>query len=310
MWTLEGLGVGRRGAGPRADEGRRSADPHPGDPRQRDALQGRRPIASPPTTRRWRRTPTSTSSIQAVMTLNTLKVADASATIKAALEGKQSKGVAARRQHDPQSRRSAPGAAASTPSAPRPSRPRNRPTLDKGKEIYTAALLRLPWRRRARRAAARGAPGTTLAPPLASSPRVLGHPDYVIKALLHGLTGPLNGATYPEVMVPMGQNTDDWIAVDRLLRAQRVRQPRLDHLRRRRGARARRDASATRRAPGRSPSSKRRCRAAGRDPGWKLTASHNAATAPNALSIQPWTSGDAQKPGHVVPDRAAAAGRS
>jgi mono/diheme cytochrome c family protein len=58
-----------------------------------------------------------------------------------------------------------------------------------------------------------GAPaGTMMAPALAGSPRVLGHRDYVIKALLHGLTGPIEGNTYPGVMVPMGANKDEWIA--------------------------------------------------------------------------------------------------
>jgi mono/diheme cytochrome c family protein len=59
-----------------------------------------------------------------------------------------------------------------------------------------------------------GAPeGTRLAPPLAGAARVAGHQDYVVKVLLHGLTGPLNGQEYPGgVMVPMGTNTDDWIA--------------------------------------------------------------------------------------------------
>jgi mono/diheme cytochrome c family protein len=56
-------------------------------------------------------------------------------------------------------------------------------------------------------------PGTKLAPPLAASPRVTGHPDYSIKILLHGLTGPLGDKEYPGgVMVPMGTNTDEWIA--------------------------------------------------------------------------------------------------
>ena len=42
-----------------------------------------------------------------------------------------------------------------------------------------------------------GAPaGTLLAPPLAGSPRVQGHRDYVIKTLLHGLTGPVAGKTF------------------------------------------------------------------------------------------------------------------
>jgi hypothetical protein len=50
-----------------------------------------------------------------------------------------------------------------------------------------------------------------LGPPLVTSNRVLGHRDYVIKTILHGLTGPVDGRTYG-VMVPMGTNTDEWIA--------------------------------------------------------------------------------------------------
>jgi mono/diheme cytochrome c family protein len=58
-----------------------------------------------------------------------------------------------------------------------------------------------------------GAPaGTMMAPPLGGSPRVQGHRDYVVKVLLHGLTGPLGGKTYTNVMVPMGTQTDEWIA--------------------------------------------------------------------------------------------------
>jgi len=57
-----------------------------------------------------------------------------------------------------------------------------------------------------------GGPGATLAPSLAGSPRVNGHRDYVIKAVLHGLTGPLDGKTFPQVMVAMGSNKDQWIA--------------------------------------------------------------------------------------------------
>jgi mono/diheme cytochrome c family protein len=58
-----------------------------------------------------------------------------------------------------------------------------------------------------------GAPaGTTMAPPLAGSPRVLAHKEYVIKTVLHGLTGPIDGATYSNVMIPMGDNSDEWIA--------------------------------------------------------------------------------------------------
>src|SRR5262249_44854165 len=55
------------------------------------------------------------------------------------------------------------------------------------------------------------APGTMMAPPLAGSPRVQGHRDYVIKVLLRGMTGPLDGRSYRDVMVPM-DNTDEWVA--------------------------------------------------------------------------------------------------
>ena len=58
-----------------------------------------------------------------------------------------------------------------------------------------------------------GAPdGAMMAPPLSGSPRVQGHRDYVIKTLLYGMTGPLGGQTYTQVMVPMGAQNDQWIA--------------------------------------------------------------------------------------------------
>ena len=40
------------------------------------------------------------------------------------------------------------------------------------------------------------------------SPRVQAHRDYVIKTLLHGLSGPIGGKTFPQVMIPMGAQTD------------------------------------------------------------------------------------------------------
>jgi hypothetical protein len=51
-----------------------------------------------------------------------------------------------------------------------------------------------------------------MAPPLAGSPRVNGERDYIINAVLHGLTGPVDGRTYTQVMIPMGTNDDEWIA--------------------------------------------------------------------------------------------------
>lgn len=55
--------------------------------------------------------------------------------------------------------------------------------------------------------------GLVLAPPLTGSSRVQAHPDYVIKVLLHGLTGSIEGKTYMGgVMIGMKEQTDEWIA--------------------------------------------------------------------------------------------------
>ena len=40
----------------------------------------------------------------------------------------------------------------------------------------------------------------------------LKNPDYVVKVLLHGLSGPLDGTTYPDAMIAMGMQSDEWIA--------------------------------------------------------------------------------------------------
>ena len=43
--------------------------------------------------------------------------------------------------------------------------------------------------------------GTMMAPSIAGSPRVQGHRDYVIKTILHGLSGPVDGTSYTQEMV-------------------------------------------------------------------------------------------------------------
>jgi hypothetical protein len=125
---------------------------------------------------------------------------------------------------------------------------------------------------------------------------VLGHPEYVIKTMLHGLTGPVNGATYPDVMVPMGQNDDAWIAaIGSYVRnafGNRATMIAAADVARVRAATARRkqpwsvaDLEAS--LP----------RVAIRDLTWKATASHNSTTAPNGFTIQPWSSGQPQQAG-------------
>jgi hypothetical protein len=58
-----------------------------------------------------------------------------------------------------------------------------------------------------------GAPaGTRRAPALEGSPRVVAHRDHVLKVLLHGLSGPLDGRSYTVVMIPMRVQSDEWLA--------------------------------------------------------------------------------------------------
>lgn len=51
-----------------------------------------------------------------------------------------------------------------------------------------------------------------IAPPLAGEPRVSGEKEALIKILLHGLSGPIGGKQYPDVMPPVGHQNDEWIA--------------------------------------------------------------------------------------------------
>ncbi|MES2458542.1 MAG: c-type cytochrome [Bacteroidota bacterium] len=50
------------------------------------------------------------------------------------------------------------------------------------------------------------------APPLAGSANVNGDPEKLIRILLHGLSGPVNGNTYADVMPALGSNNDEYIA--------------------------------------------------------------------------------------------------
>src|SRR5690606_14910243 len=56
-------------------------------------------------------------------------------------------------------------------------------------------------------------PGQLMAPSLVGSARVQAHPDYVIKTLLHGLSGEIAGENFSgALMAPMGNQSDEWIA--------------------------------------------------------------------------------------------------
>lgn len=50
------------------------------------------------------------------------------------------------------------------------------------------------------------------APPLAGAKDVTGDPEKLIKILLHGLSGPVDGKTYADAMPALGSNDDEYIA--------------------------------------------------------------------------------------------------
>ncbi len=51
-----------------------------------------------------------------------------------------------------------------------------------------------------------------VAPPLAAQQRVNGNQDVLVKILLSGLSGPIDGKNYPDVMPGQGNNNNEWIA--------------------------------------------------------------------------------------------------
>lgn len=54
--------------------------------------------------------------------------------------------------------------------------------------------------------------GQRIAPPLDGSPRVQGPKPVITRILLQGLTGPIDGKKYPDIMASMAANDDEWIA--------------------------------------------------------------------------------------------------
>ncbi|PAW67182.1 MAG: hypothetical protein B9S38_12715 [Verrucomicrobiia bacterium Tous-C4TDCM] len=56
-----------------------------------------------------------------------------------------------------------------------------------------------------------GLKGQTLAPPMAGSSTVR-QGDSMLRVLLHGLEGPIEGKTYESQMIPQGNNSDAWLA--------------------------------------------------------------------------------------------------
>jgi mono/diheme cytochrome c family protein len=226
--------------------------------------------------------------IQSVLTEGRWNVADAAATLQATMAANKARGVqvagtAMLNSLNNAGRGGRGGVALTTDQ---------QTLMTKGGEIYNNLCI-----------SCHGPDGTgipsspteTKAPALAGSPRVNSHRDYIVKALLSGVTGPIDGKSYGDIMIPMGVNDDEWVASV---------------------------ASYVRRSFGNaggfvSVADVKRARAetAGRTTqwtvadlraslpqqlvaeGWKLTASQNSDAAPRALSLTSWNTGDAQAPG-------------
>ncbi len=143
-----------------------------------------------------------------MLTLNLFKLPDAADVIKSVKAGSKAKGVALIAD-----RLLAPPATTTFGGGRRgPLTPEQEKRLQQGSEVFGALCFSCHGTDGMGQPMAGAAPGVTMAPPLAGSPRVQAHRDYVIKVLLQGLTGPVDGRSYPEVMVPMGGSSDEWVA--------------------------------------------------------------------------------------------------
>jgi mono/diheme cytochrome c family protein len=143
-----------------------------------------------------------------------------------------------------------------------------------------------------------GSPGQTLAPPLGGSKTVL-QGDAMLRVLLHGLEGPIEGKTYESQMIPQNTNSDAWLAdITSYVRNAFGNSGRV--------ATAEEVAALRRQLAGRgTPWTIEELRALSPQPlanrgEWKLAASHGAGKLRHALDGNPstrWDTGTVQAPG-------------
>jgi mono/diheme cytochrome c family protein/glucose/arabinose dehydrogenase len=244
--------------------------------------------------------------IQAMLTMHVLKVPDASSLVKTLADEKRARGV----QFVAERIRTSNAAAERSGGRGGALTPEQRNSLERGGAIYTELCFACHGPDGRGTPTPGAAAGSTLAPSLAGSPRVNGHRDYVLKSVLHGLSGSIDGKTYPQVMVAMGSNSDQWIAdVASYVRNSFGNTGTLATTA---------DVARVRAAAGRTrPWTVAELEASlpqalVADSSWKITASHDSRPAPQAnaeggynylgnaagaLSFLGWTTGVAQQPG-------------
>jgi mono/diheme cytochrome c family protein/glucose/arabinose dehydrogenase len=227
--------------------------------------------------------------IQAMLTLNLLKVPDAADLFKAAMQANKARGV-----QFVADRILNPPAAAGRGGAALP--PDVQASMTRGGAIYTELCFSCHGDDGRGTPQPGGRGGALMAPSLAGSTRLTGHRDYVIKPILHGLTGPIDDKTYSEVMVPMGSNSNQWVAdIATYLRNSFGNSAPVVTAADVAGVRA---TTAGRTTPWTLKEIESSLpRPLIPDATWKVTASHNSASAAGALDYTRWSSGAPQQPG-------------
>jgi mono/diheme cytochrome c family protein len=227
--------------------------------------------------------------LQALLTVSLFKLPNAEALIKGTMEANKARGIQEIGQRVLQRFADAATTAAAGFT------PEQLEQLKEGETVFKNLCSTCHGEDGRGAAVAGAADGSMMGPPLAGSPRVLGHRDYVIKTLLHGMTGPLAGKSYNQVMVPMGTQNDQWIAA----MASYVRNSfgnSASFVQPSDVARVR-QATASRKAMWTLPEIEATLpRLLPVDPTWKASASHNPERAPSGLTLAAWTTAAPQAP--------------
>jgi mono/diheme cytochrome c family protein len=293
MWTLEGLGA--------LDAPTVRAQMEDASPRMRvQAIRASETLFKAgdksllATYRTMAGDPDPDVAIQALLTLNVLKAPDVAEVIRTTQSTNRARGVTSIGNRLMAAPGFLPGTVAQGGRGGPARSPEQQELMTRGGQIFSELCFSCHGEDGRGAPMAGAEPGATLAPSLVGSPRVLGHRDYVIKVLLHGLTGPVAGKTYTQTMIPMGQNRDEWIAAAASFvrnsfsnTAGFVSPEDVSRVRK---------ATTTRKTPwtvaeleGSLP------RMMDWLPSWQATASHNNATAERAFTLVGWTTGTPQQ---------------
>jgi len=234
--------------------------------------------------------------IQAMLTMNKWKVPDAGTTIKATAETNKARGVqvVANTILNPPAAggRGGFGGGRGGPSYTS----EQQGVIDRGGQIYRELCFSCHGDDGLGAPRPGDSSGVTMAPRLAGSPRVNGHRDYVINAVLHGLAGPVDDRNYTDVMVPMGTNPDDWVAA--VASYVRTSFGNTGGLVTSNDVKRVRTATVSRKLPWSIAELEATLpKVLLPDPTWKLSASHNPAGTASALTLAAWSSQSPQAPG-------------